>query len=278
VFLFLSQEGMTMLKFGTAAAAGLAALLLGGQVARAQDDTVRLGTNVQSKTNVLSYDGVSETTLMRGARGFVGGRGGFVGHHGGYYGGYRGGYYGGYRNNFRVNVGFYGGGYGGYGGYYGGYYSPYYSSYYSPYNYGYSPYIYSSPAYYAPYCAPTVYYTPTYSTYVVSGVQGGQQQPPAAYRPAAQVIPVQPTPLIPMKPADGGTYPYDGGPANPVPLPKDGQSYYQPGNGGTGDGRLVGLPVGQKFAPQTSGNFAYPAYGDNLQRTTFATDRTGTKK
>jgi hypothetical protein len=63
-------------------------------------------------------------------------------------------------------------------------------------------------------------------------------------------------------PAPGGTYPYDGGPRVPVPMP---QMQPAPTNGpGTpatvpSDGRVVSLPA--KPAKLT-----YPAYGENLTR------------
>jgi len=273
-----------MRKMGMAAVAGLVALLLGGQQARAQDDTVRLGGSIESKTTTLAFDGQSETTLMRGVRGFVGGRGGVgyshVGHYGhvGNYGHV--GHYG--------NVGLYRTNYSSYG------YRPYYSSYgyrpyYSTYSYGqyYNSYYgnsyygngygygYGYPAYYPSYsyCAP--YYGASYGYYPIAGdVQVGVQP---AYRPAVTVIPTQPQPYnptqIPMPPADGGTYPYDGGPVNPIPLPKNPGGVYQPGTPVVGDGRIVGLPANQKA---TSGSgFAYPAYGDNSAPTTFATSRFG---
>jgi hypothetical protein len=240
---------MTMWKqFTVAAAAGLVALLCGGQQARADDDTVRLGGNIQSKTSTLSYDGQSTTELMRGVRGgFVGYRGGFVGYRGGYHG------YG----RVSVNVGYYGGyRYGGYGyyrpAYYGGYYG---GGYYGGYSSYYSPVYYSTPYYYQP-CYPTVYYTQPYVYPVSGGVQVPYKQP---------VIVQQQPNQIPVQPYDTGTYPYDGGPVNPVPLPKE--------NGFVGgDGRLVSLPA---QATQSGSGFAYRAYGDSQQPTGFATQRLG---
>jgi hypothetical protein len=274
---------MTMMRqLATAAAAGLTALLLGGQQAQAQDDTVRLGGNIDSKITTLSYDGDSEITLMRGVRGFVGYRGGY-GHYGHGHVGFRVGYGGGY--GYGIGRGYYGGGYyggynrayygGGYygGGYYGGY-SPYYYSSYS------SPYYYNS----YPYCAPTVYYTqPSYSYYPIGDVQVGPTvaatRPSANVAPAQQVLPAQhyqlPQPqqyqpgTVPMPSADG-TYPYDGGPVNPIPLPKKTGI-------DTTDGRIVGLPAQQKLTTQVGGSgFAYPAYGDSTATTTFAAGRPST--
>src|SRR5580765_3105857 len=113
-FRFSLLEGMTMYRIGMTAAAGVVALLLSGQEARAQNDTVRLGGTVDAKTTTLAFDGQSETTLMRGVRGFVG-----YGHGVGY---------GRVGFSYGARIGY--GGYGGYGYGYGGYYRPYaYSSY-----------------------------------------------------------------------------------------------------------------------------------------------------
>jgi len=259
---------MTMFgKFGTAAAAGLVALLFGGQQARAGDDTIRLGGNIGAKTTTLSFDGKSETTLMRGAHGFAGHRGGYGGH-GGFY---------------RASFHGYGHGHGhfNYRPYYASYYRPYYGSYYSsyyPYYSSYYPY-YASYGYAAPYyqyCAPSAYYSPSYAYYPISaGVTYGQ--PAGAYGAAPPTSQVLPMPqqynqnVVPMPPA--GSYPYDGGPVNPVPLPKGGDGVK--GVITTGETRLVMLSPAQKLATQsTNASFAYPAYGENLQATTFATTRT----
>lgn len=256
-----------MLKhFGTVAAAGFVALLLGGQKAMAQadGDTVRLGGNIEAKTTTLSYDGLSDTILTRGVRGgFGGGRGGFGGGRVAF-GGARVGFVGG-RVGFaggrvgfggvRVGIGFGGYGYGGYGYGYGGYgyggygygWPYYYPSYYPS-------YIYSSPSYYYPqyYPAPA-YYAPASGYYPVSATTstGGA----AVYRPALsaeQLPPPVPATTVPMRPADGGTYLYDGGPVNPVPMPTAPQT-------------IKIAPVESRFVsiPATKGSgFAYPAYGD----------------
>jgi hypothetical protein len=271
---------MTMFKWmGTAAAAGLVILFAGGQRARADDDTVRLGANIEATTTTLGYDGLSDTMLTRGARGFVGYRGGhhgFYGGHRGFYGGHRG-FYGGYRGFYGGYRGFYGGYRGFYGGYRGYGYGPYYAGYYGP-GY-YSSYGYGGPAYY-PNCAPGVYYTPGYSYYPISvDVEVGQAP---TYRPGLYVQGQQQQPFerlkVPVQPAEGGTFPYDGGPANPIPLPKDGQApIYQPlPKTLPADGRLVSLPAAQQKTLQERTGFAYPAYGDRQQTTTFASDRSGT--
>lgn len=260
-----------MRRFGALAAVG-ALLLTGNQYASAgDDDTYRLGGKVgDASTTKLAWDGQDDTVLTRGFRGgfghggYGGVRGGFaVGFRGGVYGGFRGGYYGGFRgyNSFYrpfVSVGFNRGYYGGYG--YGGY------------GYGYSYY----PTYYAPsyYAAPLYYSQPCY-TYPISGygTGGALTYQPMIVNPAQQQQQQQlPQPYsMPMKPSDG-TYPYDGGPTAPVPLPKETVPAYQPGSKivPASDGRLVSLPNGQPKA--TTGGFAYPAYGEQ-QATTFASDR-----
>ena len=244
----LLLEGMTMRKLMfTALAAGL--LLTGGSVAWA-NDVVRLG-GPPAQTEIHSG---TDTELVRG-----GGHGGsHGGYHGGHYGhGYHGGYYG---------RGYYGGYYS--RGYYGGYYARSYYPYYRPYYYG---------AYYYP----SVYYTPYYSSYY--------------YYPVASVAPVAtvqtngyyqapaPSYVPPMPPADGnGTFPYDGGPRAPIPMPNPGQDL-NPAKDPRGiipfDGKLIslptettgdvpavilptltrGTPISNTPAPA---RVAYPAYGD----------------
>jgi hypothetical protein len=97
-------------------------------------------------------------------------------------------------------------------------------------------------------------------------VAPAQQQ----YQPSTLPMPSQyPPSTVPMPSADG-TYPYDGGPVNPIPLPKK-------VGVGTGDGRIVGLPAQQKLTTQVGGTgFAYPAYGDANATTTFAAGRPST--
>jgi len=246
---FLTVEGMTMWKiFGTAATAGVVALLLGGQGAPASDDTIRLGGNIEAKTTTLSYDGQSDTILTRGVRVVAGYRGarigvgvGFGGR--GHYGNY--GHYG--HNGYRLGY-----------GYYRPFYSrPYYNSYYyaSPYYYSSPAYYYSSPSYYYAPCAPSAYYAPTYGYYAIGAAvpNGGA----GVYRPSLSTEqlgePYQTGPG-PVQPGDGGSYRYDGGPANPVPMPTAPKTVPI-------DSRMVSIPA----TKTTAGS--YPAYGDNLQKT-----------
>src|SRR5262249_34970137 len=123
-----------------------------------------------------------------------------------------------------------------YSGYYGSYYYPrYYGSYYSPSYYGYSYY----PSYYGSYYYPGYYgysYYPRYygysyypSYYGISYVSpiacpAGAQHSPGAVRlrgSKGTTSDSYKVPLDPMKPVpEGGTYRYDGGPSDPVPLPR----------------------------------------------------------
>lgn len=221
------------------------------------DDTVRLGLNSSAPT--LTLGGGKDADIID-----VHGHGGF-GHFGGY-GGYRGGYYGGY-GGYRS---YYGGGYGGgYGSYYPRYYGGY-SSYYYPRSYGgYSSY-YSYPRYYGGYGAYGSYYPSYYGSY---GAYGGYYSRPSFYfgissgncganivtlplqpNSSAQVVPSNPVPATPPATKDG-TYPYDGGPDRPVPMPKvEPEGTQFPKQTVPAEGRPVSLPAKSKYV--------FPAYGE----------------
>jgi hypothetical protein len=281
---------MTMRPTWAAVAAGVLGMLLAAPATRADDDTVRLGGNIEAKTTTLSYDGQSDTVLTRGARGGFGfhhggfHHGGFhVGHHfGHFHGGYYrnhgygygyGGYYAAYRPYYGYGYGYGGYGYGGYGGYGYGCYQPY-VYYSSPYYYPAYTYVNSCYTY-----APPVYSTPGYSYYPMSAqVQVGQPQIGKTLYLAPNQQPVQPMP--PVNGNGKGTFPYDGGPANPIPLPKGAGDQTPAGQPLPKqiptDGRLVSIPASQPAKTGSSG-FAYPAYGE--QGTSgFASDRTTTVK
>ncbi len=238
-------------------ALALGAVLAATGPARADDRDTHLLAGGASVGTTMTLGGkgtaaqaaAEDTELTHGYRY----RGGYYGWGGGYgYRGYSVGYYGGYRGGYGWN---------GYGGYYGGY----------------SSFNYYRPAYYAPYYAPRVYYSsyyssfpvyPTYSTYYNCGpsvglylgigggagtgaptvpLGGGLARPPAATQPMAP--PVAP---------DGGTFPYDGGPANPVPLPKADPNAAPPADPMT---TATDLPISLKPkapAPQ----YRYKAYGE----------------
>jgi len=293
---------MTMFLRSLAGLAGVAAIFAGTQVASASDVIPLKGSaNVNTPTLTLGNDGQSETELARYARGGYGGgyRGGHVGHYGGYrggyhgghvghYGGYRGGYYGGYR-------GYYGGYYGGYrGGYYGGYagyYQPYYSSYsYSPYVYT-TPYYYSSPSYY--YSSPSYYSAPYYNgccdttaNVNIVATRSVVQQPnllngtPYSVQPSVRGYSGEPPlngnnnnnpPVMPPVQQGNGTYPYDGGPVAPVPMPRQDANPAKSAPAAPATLRLVTYP---SQPVQQQSQFSFRAYGEDTRASGFAIDRT----
>jgi len=232
---------MAML-YRSGAAGVLAVLVLAAWTTAARaGDTVLLKGGVSAPTVTLALtadNDDADTDLVAYHRGWGGGF--HHGYGGGYHHGYGGGYhhgYGGYHNaGYRYGYGGYHHGYGGYhsggyrygwGGYHGGYryggggYYPYYRNYYSYYpryydvgygnGYGYSPYYdYSPPVYYTPYYCP-INLGVSSAPYVLPG---------ATVIPPAGVTAPAPTPVPTPAPAGGGPYIYDGGPANPVPMPK----------------------------------------------------------
>jgi hypothetical protein len=182
----------------------------------------------------------TEDTELTGGRRYGGYYGGYYGYRGGY-GGYRGGYYGGY----------------GYRGYYYGGYRPYYG--------GYSSFSYYRPAYYY---APRVYYPsyyyatyPVYPTYggvgIYLGIGGGAGTgAPAVQLGTSFAQPAASQPMAPPVAPGDGTFPYDGGPANPVPLPKADPQAIPPANPTATD-----LPISLK--PKTATTpYKYKAYGE----------------
>jgi len=298
---------MTMLFRSLAGLMSVAALCAGAQVASASDVIPLKGTpSYKAQTLTLGNDGNSTTELARhgGFGGYRGGyHGGFGGYRGGYYGGYRGGYYGGYRG------GYYGGYRGGYYGGYGGYYRPYYySNYYRPYyggygygGYGYGGYGYGGIGYggYSPYYYGSSYYSYPYYNSWCGGSPGVGVVSQYAYTQPylSSVTPYGSAPIInnyayngngyngngyngnvPVMPpvqSGDGTYPYNGGPANPVPMPEQQQQQQQLNPAKTAPAapttlRLVSTPVQQ---PQPS-SFSYPAYGEDTRASGFAINRT----
>ncbi|QJW95063.1 hypothetical protein [Frigoriglobus tundricola] len=237
----------------SALALGAVLVATGGAGAGDRDTAQLSGGPVSSTTMTLGGKGsaakaaTEDTELARGHGG--GGHGGGF-HGGGHYGGFHGGY-GGYR-------GYHGGYYGGYRGYYGGYYRPYYyGGFYRPYYAGYYGYGfgYGYPYYYPYY--PTYY--PNYigvgvgSVYV--GISGGTAVSGAVTVPLGNTNfarPASQPATQPAAPSGDGTFPYDGGPSNPVPLPKtDPQA--------TPSATVTDLPISlkPKAAP-----YKYKAYGE----------------
>jgi hypothetical protein len=150
----------------------------------------------------------------------------------------------------------------------GFYYRPYAYSYYRPYY----PSFYFSigrPYYPAYYVAPPAYYypAPLYFYYPV-GLNGtiGSATSPAILRSGPSGVENLPLPTpVPGQPAPG-TYPYDGGPANPVPPAKPEN---KPPNATMPlEGRTVSVP-----APATS-KYTYPAYGEERTPSNSPPDRT----
>jgi hypothetical protein len=249
----------------TAGLVGLAGLLAWSGLARA-DDTVRLNLtdNVPAKT--LAQGGEDADTVAvawrgGGYRGGVAYRG--VAYRGGGYRGvaYRGGYAwrGGWNGGWRAGYGWRPGwGYGWgrpywYGARYGGwpywYNRPYVSIGVGSYPVYYQPYYYSSPVYYS---VPAV--TMPYATGVP--VEGPSTLPP----PVLQT------------PGPSGTYPYDGGPRAPVPLPKT----IEPAPAAVPRTPKPTVPLeGRRVSlPKQETKWAYPAYGEQPRQTSFATERT----
>jgi hypothetical protein len=262
---FFVEEGMAML-WRSVAAGALAAVVCWVPTAAAHaGDVLRLGLNSEAPTFNLKGDGGSEdtTTAWRGYR---------AGYYRGYYNGYYGGYYGSY-----------------YPRYYGSYYYPgYYGSYYYPsYSYGYSYYPrYYGSYYYPGYYGYSYYYPSYYGISYVSPINcpAGNQDVPGivltqggagttdAYKPPATPDPMKPAP-------PDGTYPYDGGPPAPVPMPR-----VEPAPAGKVRPQtmpLEGRPVSLPPAAAPKKKYDYLAYGEkpaaeaapDLPKRSFAQDR-----
>ncbi len=191
-------------------------------------DTFRLAINAPASPT--GFAGGADTVLV-GGRGYGYGYGYGYGHHHGYY-----------HHHYSYSPSFY------------GYYRPYYYSYprysislglgyYRPYAY------YAPPAYY--YSAPSYYYSPISLTTTLeaqtSSVGGASY---SVTRPGAERLPP------PLPKSSDGTFPYDGGPDNPVPMPKA-----EPDPASTP--RLFRVPETRPVSlPAKGGKFSYPAYGE----------------
>jgi len=255
---------MMGLRWRSSALAVGAALMFAG-FAKADGDTIRLGgrsgvDDAPIQRLDLKTDNNADTLTVRGYHGggFHGGH--YGGYHGGFYGGYRGFYggYGGYRGFGYAGYGYRGWGYGGYGyrGYGYGYYRPYvgigFGYGYGGYGYGYGGYgypYYSGISYYYPSCYsyPTYYYGISYAspavTYTLGTTSTTTVQPvmpriidSGDVAPSTRVIP-------------NGTYPYDGGPTSPVPMPSKEAAPKVPSTE-----RFVSIPAAKKYS--------YAAYGE----------------
>lgn len=217
-------------------------------------------------------------------RGYGGWHGGYGGWHGyGRYGGWNG--YGryGYGHGYYRPYGY------GYGRYWGGYYRPYWrgygywGGYYRPYWRGYgwggywwgpsawdwvsfglnvaSPWLYGYPSVDTYPSAGYLYTVPEYPAYLSGVIVGSTTTvtPDPALQsvdpPAGDLAPA-PQPVQPAQPAQPGeTYPYDGGPANPVPMPP--RSGDQPSTS----------PPSKDLAPV---KYVYRAFGEDTTGTSLA--------
>jgi hypothetical protein len=264
------------LAYGLALAAGLALT----SAARAGDDVIRLTAPKPSgdvRNLGATADDLAAENVEAYYRGGYGYRGGFYGGYRGFYGGYRG-YYGGYRAAYYHRPY--------YGGYYG--YRPYYSSfYYRPYYSGYGGYGYGGYGYgyggYGGYGGYPSYYGGGY--YCISDVGGAGVYPvcsprsvvvvrqPTTYgvqplQPGLQTQPRDPAPIPQMPRADDGTFPYDGGPKVPVPMPEaseDARPALVPRVRPQADETVVSLKP-RLVEEKKSGKWNFPAYGEQPTR------------
>lgn len=272
---------------GKGFAAGLLAVagILGWSGASRGQDTIRLNMVDQAPTKNLVDDGSGADTIRTWHRGF----GGFGGYRGFGFGGYRGFGWGGYR-------GFGWGGYRGFGGLgYGGFYRPYYGFGlgYGRFGYGlglgglgYGRFGYGlglgglgyglgfGGLGFGGLGGYGLGYGGFYPGFGIG--YGGLWGPCAGANASVYTLnmpmanfgtPLPGAPAPQQAPADG-TFPYDGGPSNPVPKAKDTPPTSNPPQRSVPlEGRSVSLP---KAAPKWS----FPAYGETARRTTPDSDRT----
>jgi hypothetical protein len=225
-------------------------------------DIVRLNRTDNTPTQQLVDDGRGADTIAAhhhwgwgGYRGF-----GWGGYRGFGLGGYRGFGWGGYGSFYRPYYGYgsfyrpyygyglgmgYGLGYGlgyGYGGYYPGFRYSYYGGYF--------------PGFFGCSGVTGSIYTLASPANVAAGPVAGGLQP--------GYVDVNPPRVQPQD----GTYPYDGGPASPVPDPKA-----APAPPATPQ-RTVPLEGRSVSLPKPASKWAYPAYGETARRTPRDGDRT----
>jgi hypothetical protein len=206
----------------------MAAVVLAWSASARAGDIVKLGLDKSSTPTVtleLKPGDDAETTLAHW--------------HAHYWGGAH--FYGGHYGFAHYNVGFYHPWHYGHVNsfYYGGFYPRYYAS----------SFYFRTPVYYS--SAPLYYSAPYYCPISLStNVQLPADQWPAG---PGNVLP----PMTPTNPGLG-TYPYDGGPANPVPMPRAdpaAPTTVPPRAIVPGDERPVSLPA-------KSGKYTYLAYGE----------------
>jgi len=243
---FLQKEGMTMRRkwfiAGLLAAVGILAWGSSSQ----GGDTIRLNMVDHTPTKNLVEDGRGADTIRTWHHHFGWGWGGF------------------YRPYYWGWGGFYRPYYWGWGGFYrpyywgwGGFYRPYYwgwgwSGFYLPYysfGFGYSGFFW-------PWCAGVS--ANVYTLHMPAVM------PNAPLPSAPQSRDSSPDPQQPRK---DSTFPYDGGPSNPVPSPKDVPPSSTTPHSVPMEGRAVSLP-------KAKSKWIYPAYGETARRITPASERT----
>ncbi len=221
-------------------ALAVAALAWGGVAAAADPAKAGFGTTMTlGGQGTAAQAAAADDTELTGYRRFYGG---------GYYGGYRN-YYGGFGYGYRS---FYPGYYGGFGyrGFYPGYYGGFYTSYYSrPFYPGYFGGFY--PGYYGGFYRGFGY---GYGNGFYFGIGATRDDLAAPVVSLGLKVATSPTVVrepAPVAPADG-TFRYDGGPANPVPLPAPEAKPMTP---------PAGLPISLPKA-KPGGSYTYKAYGE----------------
>jgi len=194
-------------------------LSVGNASAADRDSFQKLGGDTRAATMTLGFDGAADTTLATWRH---------------RYGFYRPGYF-----YWRPRV------------FYAGFYPyAYYGYPFRSFAFGFSvsPYYYS----YGP-----VYYAPGYSYYPINYTVPAPSTSVSTKPAAAEVVP-QPERVPPPRPAPG-IFQYDGGPANPVPMPQTEPGPIRvPAKTIPAQGRFVSLP-------EQSSRYAYLAYGEKPQ-------------
>jgi hypothetical protein len=215
------------------------------------------GTTMTLGGTGTAAQAAAEDTELTGGHGGGGYHGG--GYHGGFHGGYHSGFYGGYHGYYHAAYhhayyhNHYGYGYGfglGIGiGFYPGYYPAYYPSYYSAYPVYSDPYAYPvDPGYVSPGVGVSV----GVGVNRISGDQSAVNAPVVALSMnISKSATAQPSPA-----AQAGGFRYDGGPANPVPLPRPDAN-----PAAAAAPPATGLPVSLPKAKPTS-PYTFKAYGE----------------
>ncbi|HEV3262604.1 MAG TPA: hypothetical protein VG013_37535 [Gemmataceae bacterium] len=197
-------------------------------------DTLRLGGQGDARTMTLELKGGADTLPVGWHRGWGGWRHGWVGWRRGW----------GWRPGWRWGWGGYG-----YPGFYTGLYFPRFFGFNLPLG---RPYYYAVPYDECPILDGSGYGSATGST------------APRTYmlQPPKEVLPP------PTSAPDDETYPYDGGPQDPVPMPKaaPAPTGKPPAKGKVAAGRVVSVPAAR------SSRFAYRAYGQPARRSAHAED------